>query len=25
VLVRRFPEYDAYRRRTRRRFLPGIY
>ena len=25
VLVRRFPEYDAYRRCTRRRFLPGIY
>jgi protein-S-isoprenylcysteine O-methyltransferase Ste14 len=25
VLVRRFPDYDAYRRRTRRRFLPGIY
>jgi protein-S-isoprenylcysteine O-methyltransferase Ste14 len=25
VLVRRFPEYDAYRRRTRRRFLPGLY
>jgi len=25
VLVARFPEYDAYRRRTQRRFLPGIY
>jgi protein-S-isoprenylcysteine O-methyltransferase Ste14 len=25
VLVRRFPDYDAYRHRMRRRFLPGIY
>jgi protein-S-isoprenylcysteine O-methyltransferase Ste14 len=25
VLSQRFPEYDAYRRRIRRRFLPGIY
>jgi protein-S-isoprenylcysteine O-methyltransferase Ste14 len=25
VLLQRFPEYGAYRRRTRRRFLPGIY
>jgi protein-S-isoprenylcysteine O-methyltransferase Ste14 len=25
VLTQRFPEYAAYRRRTRRRFLPGIY
>jgi len=25
VLVRRFPVSDAYRRRMRRRFLPGIY
>jgi protein-S-isoprenylcysteine O-methyltransferase len=25
VLVARFPEYDAYRRRIQRRFLPGIY
>jgi protein-S-isoprenylcysteine O-methyltransferase Ste14 len=25
MLVARFPEYDAYRRRTLRRFLPGIY
>jgi protein-S-isoprenylcysteine O-methyltransferase Ste14 len=25
VLGQRFPEYDAYRRRTRRRFVPGPY
>jgi protein-S-isoprenylcysteine O-methyltransferase Ste14 len=25
VLGRRFADYDAYRRRTRRRFLPGVY
>jgi len=25
VLTAEFPEYDAYRRRTPRRFLPGIY
>jgi protein-S-isoprenylcysteine O-methyltransferase Ste14 len=25
VLSQRFPAYDAYRRRIRRRFLPGIY
>jgi protein-S-isoprenylcysteine O-methyltransferase Ste14 len=25
VLLQRFPDYDAYRRRTPRRFLPGIY
>jgi protein-S-isoprenylcysteine O-methyltransferase Ste14 len=25
VLAQRFPDYDAYRRRTPRRFLPGIY
>lgn len=25
VLRQRFPEYDAYRRRIRRRFLPGLY
>jgi len=25
VLGQRFPEYDAYRRRTRRRFVPGLY
>jgi protein-S-isoprenylcysteine O-methyltransferase Ste14 len=25
MLVARFPEYDAYRDRTPRRFLPGIY
>jgi protein-S-isoprenylcysteine O-methyltransferase Ste14 len=25
VLTERFPEYASYRRRTRRRFLPGIY
>jgi protein-S-isoprenylcysteine O-methyltransferase Ste14 len=24
-LVGRFPEYEAYRRRTPRRFLPGVY
>jgi protein-S-isoprenylcysteine O-methyltransferase Ste14 len=25
MLVARFPEYEAYRDRTPRRFLPGIY
>jgi protein-S-isoprenylcysteine O-methyltransferase Ste14 len=25
ALVARFPEYEAYRRRTARRFFPGIY
>ena len=25
LLVARFPEYEAYRERTPRRFLPGIY
>jgi protein-S-isoprenylcysteine O-methyltransferase Ste14 len=25
LLVARFPEYEAYRDRTRRRFLPGIF
>ena len=25
VLALRFPDYDAYRRRTPRRFVPGIY
>jgi protein-S-isoprenylcysteine O-methyltransferase Ste14 len=24
-LAARFPDYDAYRRRTSRRFLPGVY
>jgi len=25
VLLQRFPDYEAYRRRTPRRFVPGIY